>query len=406
MPNFSGIELLKQVKKLYPDTLVVVITAHSTIKTAIEAMKHGAYDYLQKPLSEDELSVKMNRWFEYIQEKRENSILRQELNSRYQYASIIGKSSTMQRVFEKIKMVADSPTAVLIQGSSGTGKELVAKAIHHNSSRKNHPFVQAHCAIFNQGVLESELFGHEKGAFTGATRKKAGRFELANNGTIFLDDVDDISLETQVKLLRILQEKQFERIGGEKTISLDVRVIAATKKDLRVLVDEGKFREDLYFRLKVVPILLPALKERKEDIPILVKHFLQKYDMNKKIDHEDLSEEILQFISNYDWPGNVRELEHAVEHTVVFCPGGRMEVKHFPEDIISQVQEKAPVFKIETESGTVDLGDALREYEASLLRWAWKKCDGHQSKMAKCLNIPRTTLRDKLIKHALIAAKK
>ncbi|NUO05609.1 MAG: sigma-54-dependent Fis family transcriptional regulator, partial [Candidatus Brocadia sinica] len=277
LPKIDGIEFLKEIKKLSPDTIVIIMTAYGSIENAVLAMKEGAYDYVTKPFSLEELLIKLRKALKHKDVVAENILLKQQVLSQYGYDNMIGKSDAMKHVFEIINTVSNRDTTILIQGESGTGKELTAGAIHYNSNRRNGPFIKLSCASLNKEILESELFGHEKGSFTGAIKTRRGRFELADGGTIFLDDVDDIPLEMQVKLLRVLQEREFERVGGEETIPVNVRVICATKKDLKKLVQEGRFREDLYYRLHVVTLHLPPLRERKEDIPLLVNYFMKKY---------------------------------------------------------------------------------------------------------------------------------
>jgi DNA-binding NtrC family response regulator len=400
MPNISGLDLLKTIRERYPHVTVILMTAYSSIETAVMAIKGGAYDYITKPFSDEELLLKLARLEQFLKQEEENRKLRTRLESQYRFGNIIGKSMSMRTIFEKIQMIADSNATVIIQGASGTGKELIASALHYNSLRKNQPFIKVSCGIFHQEILESELFGHEKGAFTGALRQKPGRFEMAHEGSIFLDDIDDISLTTQVKLLRILQEREFERVGGEKTIKVDVRVIAATKKDLKQLVEEGRFREDLYFRLKVIPLILPALSERREDIPLLVEHFVRKYSPPGK--HLRVATEILTFASKYPWPGNIRELENAIEHATTFCQGEEITLAHFPEDLVRQRQYNDVVsFNLQNQD-IVDINEMVRKAEITTLEWAWNKTGGHQCRMAQILNLPRTTLRDKLIRYKFL----
>ena len=402
MPQVSGLEILKEIKQVSPKTNVIVMTASNDVGNSLTAMEEGAYDYLLKPISPELLALRIEYLHTLKKQAQETNALRLQLESQYRFGNIIGKSKPMQTVFEKIQMVADSDSTIIVQGPSGTGKELIAHALHYNSDRRDKAFIKVSCGIFNTEILESELFGHEKGSFTGALRQKTGRFELANNGTIFLDDADDIPLATQVKLLRVLQEREFERVGGEKTIKVDVRVIAATKKDLKLMVTEGKFREDLYYRLNVIPIVLPPLAERKEDIPLLISFFIKKYQRKKKIS-TDLSTEVAKLVRNYQWPGNVRELENAVEHAVTFCKQGSLDIGHFPEEIQKIAKPDTITLDI-SNNEEVDFNEMVNGFERKLLIWAAEKADGHQTKMAKVLNIPRTTLRDKLIRHKLIEA--
>ncbi|HDI00705.1 MAG TPA: sigma-54-dependent Fis family transcriptional regulator, partial [Firmicutes bacterium] len=307
MPGMDGIELLERIKAESPDTEVIVITAYGTVRTAVRAMKLGAYEYLTKPFDNEELLLLLERIRRMREVMEENVRLRRRLEERYRLEDMVGKGHKMQEVFRLIRTVASSDSTVLLQGETGTGKELAAHAIHELSPRRDGPFVKVSCAALSRELLESELFGHVKGAFTSAVKDKPGKFELADGGTIFLDEVDDIPLELQVKLLRVLQEREFERVGGTRTIRVDVRVIAATKVDLLERVRRGLFREDLYYRLNVVPIRLPPLRERKEDVPLLMEHFLRKLGAEGRI---EMTPEAMKLLMDYDWPGNVRELEN------------------------------------------------------------------------------------------------
>ncbi|MDO8132026.1 MAG: sigma-54 dependent transcriptional regulator, partial [Candidatus Brocadiales bacterium] len=305
----------------------------------------------------------------------------------------------MKRVFEIISTVSNRDTTILIQGESGTGKELTAGAIHYNSNRRDGPFIKVSCAALNKEILESELFGHEKGSFTGAIKTRHGRFELADGGTIFLDDVDDIPLEMQVKLLRVLQEREFERVGGEETIPVNVRVICATKKDLKKLVQEGSFRKDLYYRLHVVTIQLPSLRERKEDIPLLVTYFLKKYAERQRVKINSISQEALNLLLLYNWPGNIRELENVIEHAVAFCTSDVIIPKNLPKNL-TEGETPSGIFPIELSTiDSIDLQETLSEAERKLLMWAYQKTSGNQVRMSEILRIPRTTLQNKLVKY-------
>ena len=319
MPKLDGMTLLKMIKESDNEIVVIIMTAYGTIETAVEAMKLGAYDYITKPFSTEQVKLTVEKAIERQKLLYENKYLREKLNDQYNYKRIVGNSAPMQPVYELIEKVAPTDTAVLIRGDSGTGKELVAHAIHFNSRRKEKPFIKVNCAVLADSLLESELFGHEKGSFTGAAGKRIGRFELANGGSIFLDEIGDISPATQVKLLRVLQEKEFERVGGSESIKADVRVIAATNKNLEEAIKKGTFREDLFFRLNVVPIFVPPLRERKEDVERLASHFLTRYSLeaNKKINK--IEKKALELMSRYNWPGNVRELENAIQRAVVLA---------------------------------------------------------------------------------------
>ncbi|RKX98455.1 MAG: sigma-54-dependent Fis family transcriptional regulator, partial [Spirochaetes bacterium] len=317
MPKLTGEELMKETLRKYPHIPVIVLTGHGTIENAVEAMRQGAYDFITKPLNIDKLSLIVKRALENSSLKRQNRELLKQLKRKYSFENIIGKSPAMKKVFETIELVAPSKANVLIYGESGTGKEMIADAIHHNSPRRDKPYIKVHCAAIPETLLESELFGHEKGAFTGAVARKRGRFELANHGTIFLDEIGELSLQMQVKLLRVIQEREFVRVGGEESIKVDVRIISATNKDLKEAVKNGTFREDLYYRLNVVSIYVPPLRERKDDIPLLVHKFIEEFskENNKQID--GITNGALQALISYDWPGNVRELRNVIESIVV-----------------------------------------------------------------------------------------
>ncbi|MGB9588237.1 MAG: sigma-54-dependent transcriptional regulator [Armatimonadota bacterium] len=319
MPDLNGVEVLKSAKEINPQLSVVMITAHGTIKTAVDAMKLGAFDYITKPFDMDEIKLVVKNAAERSELLEENIHLKQELKSRYSFEGIIGSSSKMQEVFKIVERVANSNATVLIRGESGTGKELIARAIHYNSPRAAKPFIAVSCAALPETLLESELFGYEKGAFTGAVGQKAGRFELAHQGTLFLDEVPEISPPVQVKLLRVLQEREFERVGGTRTIKVDVRLIAATNRDLEQLVAEGHFRPDLYYRLQVIQVFLPPLRERTEDIPLLVQHFIEKYNKENGKCVKGVTDETMDMLMKYRWPGNVRELENIIERGVVLA---------------------------------------------------------------------------------------
>ncbi len=337
MEGMNGIQFLQEVKKLYPKLMVIMITGYASINSAVEAMKLGAEDYLTKPCSNEELIIKIKKVLERKQAYDELEQLKSSLIERHQFYHIIGKSKPMQKLYSLIEQIASTDTTVLIQGETGTGKELVAKAIHFNSQRKDKPFIAVNCAALPETLLESELFGHEKGAFSGAIQQKLGRFELAHGGTLFLDEIGDIPLSTQVKLLRVLQEHAFERVGGIKTIETDIRLITATNKDLKQGIAQKDFREDLYFRLNVMPITLPPLRERPEDIPILALHFLKRFTerFNKPV--VSISEAAMKIMLNYRWQGNVRELENVMERAVILCNGKTIDVEHL--SFYEQVKE-------------------------------------------------------------------
>jgi Nif-specific regulatory protein len=326
MPDMTGVEVLRAVKQLQPDSAAIMVTAYGTIKTAVDAMRLGAYNYITKPFDVDEMRVLVKKALEHRNLKEENTQLKQQLKTNYRMENIVGSSGRMQELFKVIERAADSRATVLIRGESGSGKELVARALHYNSSRANKPFVAVSCAALSETLLESELFGHEKNAFTGAATQKPGRFEMAHGGTLFLDEVGEIPPPLQVKLLRVLQEREFERVGGTKTIKIDVRLVAATNKDLEKAVKEGDFREDLYYRLQVIQVFVPPLRDRREDIPALVEHCLQKYNSENGRKLEFVSKEALDLLMHYRFPGNVRELENAMERAVVMADPDSKEI--------------------------------------------------------------------------------
>jgi DNA-binding NtrC family response regulator len=319
LPGMNGIDLLRQMREIHPELQAIVITGHPTVRSAVQAMKNGATDYIVKPFDLDELKAKVDKAAEEYRLKEENLRLRQQLRSTFDFRGIVGKSGAMQEVYRTIERVANSRATVLIRGESGTGKELVAKAIHYSGNRAKGPFIAVSCAALPETLLESELFGHEKNAFTGATSQKPGRFELAHKGTLFLDEIAEVPPPIQVKLLRVIQEREFERLGGTKTIKVDVRLIAATNKDLEEMVKQGTFREDLYYRLQVIQVYMPPLRERKDDIPLLVDYFLNRYNEENDKHLQAATAETMEILMKYHWPGNVRELENAIERAVVLA---------------------------------------------------------------------------------------
>lgn len=393
MPHLDGFEVLQKVKNISPGTFVVMITGYGTIQSAVEAMKLGAYDYLTKPFSLDHLLLLVSKVKHIMELERENVNLKEKLTQIYSFHNIIGKSRVMQKLFEQLNTISKTEMAVLIEGESGTGKEIVANAIHYNSPRKDKPFIKLSCAILNESLLESELFGHVKGAFTGAIKEKKGRFELANGGTLFLDDVDDIPLSFQVKLLRVLQEKEFEKVGGVSPLKTDVRIIAATKVNLFEKVEKGEFREDLFYRLKVIPLSLPPLRDRKEDIPLLLEHFAKKTGKNEV----KFSKEALDVLTEYNWPGNVRQLENTFCRIIAFSDSNVITKEMLPQDILlKKINFQTMDFR---DSEKISLDKLIEEVEASAISWAYKKSKGNQSQAAQLLGIKRTTFRDKLLKY-------
>lgn len=397
MPNVDGLELLKFTKELNPDNIVIIITGFASVNTAVDAMKMGAFDYITKPLKDDLVKMTVARALSFVKLKEENISLKGHLKERYDFGKMIGYSDPMKKIFDAIEKVSASDSTILVHGESGTGKELVARAIHFNSDRKDRPLITVNCGAIPEELLESELFGHEKGAFTGAIRTRIGRFELAHSGTIFLDEIGDMSPALQVKLLRVIQEKEFERIGGVKTLSVDVRIIAATNQDLEKAVAEKKFREDLFYRINVIPILLPPLRERGPDIAILANHFLRKFNKLKKKNISRINTEALQYFIAYPWPGNVRELENLMEMLVVMKDTDKeVDVGDLPPKLLrSKITETAPA-PLELTTDGVDFNDMVCQLEKNLLLQALRKSNGVKNRAAKLLNLNRTTLVEKL----------
>lgn len=400
LPEVDGLHILKSCRHYSPMTKILMITAYGSVETAVEAMRMGAYDYITKPFSMDEMIIIVKRLIRLRNLEDENIYLKEKIEDKYDFNGIIGKSNKMKEVFEKVKVVAQSDTTVLITGESGTGKELVANAIHYNSPRKDEAFIKVSCAALPETLLEAELFGHEKGAFTGAVKQKKGRFELAHKGTLFLDEIGEISLTVQVKLLRVLQERELERVGGIETINVDVRIICATQRDLKKEVQKGSFREDLYYRLNVVPVFLPPLRERKEDILLLVEHFLDAYSkqMNKPI--KNLSLEVRELLLKYDFPGNVRELENAIERGVTLCRDGEIQAWDLPEDICSCCDAG---FKVANRLHYSEpLSSALSVFEKQYICRVIEEAGGNKTLAAKMLGISRKTLWEKCRAYGLI----
>jgi len=387
MGEMDGIEFMQKAKEKKPDLVVILLTAYGTIENAVEAMRLGAFDFLTKPVNLDSVEFAIKRGLQSKQIQEENKSLREALDKRFGFENIIGVSKQLKEVFETIRQAAPSKATVLIEGESGTGKELIARAIHLQSPRRNKPFIAVHCASLAESLLESELFGHEKGAFTGAISLKPGRFELADGGTFFLDEISEISIQLQVKLLRVLQERTFERLGGTKTLHVDVRLIASTNKKLETLVQEGKFREDLYYRLKVISIHLAPLRERKEDIPLLVKEFLNEFSIENNKLNLTLSPKALEILNLYSWPGNVRELRNCIESMVVLVRGNTLT----PKDIPLHIRESLSPASVELEKGVT-----LEEAEKKLILAALKETSDNKSLAAKALGISRRTLHRKL----------
>ena len=394
MVKISGLEALEAIKAVNPAIPVIIMTAYSSVETAVEALKQGAHDYLTKPLDFDKLRLTIERAMEHTRLKEENRLLRQSLGQQFDSQKIIGKSHAMLKLLETVAQVAASEATVLISGESGTGKELIAGAIHFNSLRKEGPFVKINCAAITETLLESELFGHEKGAFTGADRRKDGRFSQAHGGTLFLDEVSEMSLMMQVKLLRALQEREFSRVGGEATIQVDVRVIAATNKDLKEQINKGEFREDLYYRLNVVELKVPPLSARREDIPLLAQYFLEKFATKNRKEIKGFTPSAMDNLIRYDWPGNVRELMNAIERGVVLARTNYLDVSDFPfiRETMGSNSPDAHDSAMLAMQGDVP----LEEVEKAAILKTLEAAGGNKSETARRLGITRETLHKKL----------
>jgi two-component system NtrC family response regulator len=400
MPKMDGIELLENIKANDPDLPVIMMTAHGTVDKAVEAMQKGAYTYVLKPFDNERLIIYVKKATSMYQVVKENRRLRDAVESQYRFGNLIGKSKKMRDIFDTIQKVAPSGATVLIEGESGTGKELVARSIHFNSPRREKPFVAVNCSALAENLLESELFGHDKGAFTGAVATKKGRFELADGGTLFLDEIGELSPNLQVKLLRVLQEKVFERVGGVRTISVDIRILAATNKDLQQEMQNGRFREDLYYRLNVVHIVLPPLKERREDIRLLVNHFIKKYASERQsaAPVTGVDQEVDRLFYDYNWPGNIRELENVIERVMILCPGDIMRVSDLPKGFKDNVYN---TLHLEGIPADAKLYDTLAMIEKALIERALKMSDNVQSHAADLLGIGKSGLNQKIKKYNL-----
>ncbi len=388
MPEVSGEEVLKKVTAETPGIPVIILTGHGSIDSAVDAMRHGAYDFLTKPLNLDQLNMIVKRALESHELKLQHKILTQQVESKEVLSNMIGKSSSMQKVQELIKKVADSKASVLITGESGVGKEEVANAIHKLSSRKDKSFIKVHLAALNQNTIESELFGHEKGAFTGADKLQKGRFELAHGGTIFLDEIGEINQAVQTKILRVVQNHEFERVGGEQTINVDVRIVAATNRNLEDEVKKGNFREDLYYRLNVIQIHVPPLRERKDDIPLLIASFIKEFNAENNKHVKGFSNKAKSIMFNYDWPGNIRELRNAVEGAVVMCSGDEISVEDLPPNLLKNSAGEDVI--------TIPLGISMDEAEKIIVQQNLAANKNNKSKTADLLQIGRKTLQRKI----------
>ena len=399
MPRISGREVLERVKKNWPHIPVLIMTAFGSIESAVEAMRYGAFNYITKPFSNDELLLSIQNAAELARAHRQYQLLRESLEERYGKHQIIGRSRAIRDMLALVDRAGPSRATVLITGESGTGKELVARAIHFSSPRSQEPFVSVNCMALNPGVLESELFGHEKGSFTGAVAMRRGRFEQASGGTLFLDEVGELTPELQVKLLRVLQERRFERVGGSEEIEVDIRIVAATNKDLMPLVQAGTFREDLYYRLNVVHIPIPPLRERREDIPLLVAHFAEKAAKENGIPPKTFSTEALNHLSGYEWSGNIRQLQNVVERCLVLVPGDVITL----EDLPAEIRDEEAQFKsaVDLLPVQLDLADTLERIEAALIRRALVRADFVQAKAAELLGISKSLMQYKLKKYSI-----
>ena len=398
LPGINGIELLKKLKARSSNLESIVITAFGSIDLAVDAIKQGASDFLTKPFSPDELMLKVQQLSTLSRAREQNQYFEEEMRDAFSGYEIVGSSDEMKRIYALLVKVSKSESTILIQGESGTGKELIARFIHYNSRRSKGPFIKVNCAALAEGVLESELFGHEKGAFTGSIRQRKGRFELAHQGTIFLDEIADLAAGVQVKLLRVIQEGELERVGGEQTIRVDARIIAATNKDLNDMVRKSQFREDLYYRLNVIPIELPPLRKRKSDIPELVEFFLKRLARENKRKGIQIDPEAMELLLDYPWPGNIRELENVLERAVVLCDSDRITANELP--FVHEASAASPEVPIQIFNGNLD--DRLADIEKQLLLKAMQEAHGVKTRAARSLGIKTSTLYYKLEKYGLI----
>ena len=390
MPGMNGIEFISRLKKIKPEVFVLLITAHATVDTAVEAMKLGAYDYISKPFSMEEMLISIERIRELKSVKEENRQLRTQVKKKFDLSAFVGSDQETQKIFDLVRIIADKSTTVLITGETGTGKELLTNIIHFNSNRSQKPLVKVSCAILSREIFESELFGHVKGAFTGADTNKTGRFEMADQGTLYLDDIDDIPLDLQVKLLRALEEGEIERVGGTETIKIDVRVIASTKKDLKQMVTEGKFREDLFYRLNVFPINLPPLRERPKDVEQLAKYFIREFSQAEKVSIDD---DVIEILKNYAFPGNVREMRNLMERLVLLAQEGVITKNILPMEVRFPGKPHTCFY-----FGNKPLEEIIREVEINAIRDALMRAGGNKAKAASILQLPASTLKSRIEK--------
>ena len=400
LPDGDGIELMSKLRAVHPGIQVIILTGHASIESAVEATRKGAFHFVTKPCNLEEIMTLVDRALSHSQLAKENQHLRSALSSKYQFENIIGQSEPIMNVLGMIERVAQSDSTVLIMGESGTGKELIAKALHYNSTRSAEAFIPINCGAIPAELLESELFGHVKGAFTGAIANRTGRFEMAEEGTLFLDEIGDMNPALQVKLLRVLQERCFEPVGSTKTISSNVRVIAATNIDLELAVEDGKFREDLFYRLNVIPIRIPALRERKSDIPLLIHHFMQNFNRTRNRHLNGVTPEAMALLSNYSWPGNIRELENLIERLAILKGAGVVDVMDLPEKYRRTTVESDPG-RIEIPDNGMDFNSAVDAYENALIMRALEKTGWNRNQAALLLKLNRTTLVEKIKKKGL-----
>jgi len=389
MPGIDGLELLKMFRKKWPEVIIVIMSGHGTISTAVQATKLGAYDFLEKPISREKLLLTVRRALDYKRLETENIALKSEMTHRY---DMIGETEAMKELFVRIENVGNSPSRVLIRGENGVGKELVARALHQSSPRKEKPFIKVNCAAIPHDLIESELFGHEKGAFTGATTMRRGKFELAHHGTIFLDEIGDMHLDTQAKVLRVLQENEIQRVGGDKVINVDVRVVAATNKDLEQQIKENKFREDLYFRLNVIPIRVPALRERRQDIALLAKHFFRKFADEYGRQSKELNEDAIEALEKYHWPGNVRELQNFTERLYIMTPDKIIDSR----TVFSMMPDTASYSGDLSTLEDRPLKEIVQDYEKQYIEKKLKELNYHITDTAKSLYLERSHLYKKI----------
>jgi DNA-binding NtrC family response regulator len=401
LPDGNGLDLISEIKSMSPGTQVIVLTGFATIDTAIQATQKGAYHFLTKPFNVEELMSLLEKALSHKSLEQENKQLRSELGSRYQFNQIIGESEGIKNCLSLVERVAETDSTVLVTGESGTGKELIARAIHYNSHRAKHPFVAINCGAIPSELLESELFGHVKGAFTGAISNRIGRFEMADEGTLFLDEIVDLDPSMQVKILRALQERVFEPVGATKSVQVNVRVIAATNIDLDKAVKEGRFREDLYYRLNVIPIQIPALRERKTDIPVLLNHFLNQYNKNKTKVLTGFAPDALKCLVNYTWPGNIRELENLIERLSILKGFGMVETTDLPAKYRSTAANFAETGMVEIPESGLDFNSAVDQFENALILKALEKTGWNKNQAALLLRLNRTTLVEKMKKKGL-----